>query len=116
MASSLLTLDSLKSIPGSIGALTASQITPRLYLTDWIVAGNWAALSHLRITHVVSVVEVGPVIPGKIEHLHVSISDLPFCNISDRFDETTEFIHKALSKDGTKVLVHVSCIDLQAAV
>ncbi|KAF3919211.1 hypothetical protein AA313_de0203886 [Arthrobotrys entomopaga] len=109
MASSLLSaspLASLTAIPGSIGALTASQITPRLYLSDWVVAGNWAALSHLGITHVVSVVEIAPIIPGKIEHLHICIADLPICNIEKDFPTTSEFIRKALSQEGTKVLVH----------
>ncbi|KAF3910791.1 hypothetical protein ABW20_dc0102103 [Dactylellina cionopaga] len=109
MTSSLFSaspLGSLIAIPGSIGALTASQITPRLYLSDWVVAGNWAALAYLGITHVVSVVEIAPIIPGKIEHLHICISDLPICDISEHFPVTTEFIRKALSKEGTKVLVH----------
>lgn len=116
MATSLLNLTSsslnpLSSVTGSIGALTASQITPRLYLTDWFVAGNWSALSHLGITHVVSVVELAPIIPGKIEHLHICIADLPICDISKHFDETTAFIHNALQKEGTKVLVCAFRID-----
>ncbi|EPS36399.1 hypothetical protein H072_10085 [Dactylellina haptotyla CBS 200.50] len=111
MASSLLfrsasPLGALVAIPGSIGALTASQITPRLYLSDFVVASNWAALIHLGITHVVSVVEIPPITPPGIEHLHICIADLPICNISDHFKKTTEFIYKALSQEGTKVLVH----------
>ncbi|KAK6526550.1 hypothetical protein TWF694_005132 [Orbilia ellipsospora] len=105
MTSALLN-SPLLTIPGAIGSITASQITPRLYLTDILVAGNWAALGHLGITHVVSVVEIAPIIPGSISHLHICIADLPICNIEKHFPETSEFIYKALSQENTKVLVH----------
>ncbi|KAJ6452238.1 protein-tyrosine phosphatase-like protein [Mycena sanguinolenta] len=90
-----------------MGTLVTSEITPRVFVADWFVAQNWDALDALGITHVVSVCEIPPVILNrKIAHLHVCIVDLPIADIGDHFPKTTEFMREALSKEGTKVLVH----------
>ncbi|KAJ7052108.1 protein-tyrosine phosphatase-like protein, partial [Mycena amicta] len=83
-----------------------SEITPRVLIADWLVAQNWDALNAMGVTHVVSVCEIPPIVSSKIAHMHVCIVDLPIADISDHFEETTAFIQGALSKEGTRVLVH----------
>ncbi|KAF7317352.1 hypothetical protein HMN09_00471400 [Mycena chlorophos] len=89
-----------------MGTVATSEITPRLFVADWLVAENWDALHAMGITHVVSVCEIPPIVPRNIQHLHVMIVDLPFADISEHFPASTEWIRRALSVEGTKVLVH----------
>ncbi|KAL1745854.1 protein-tyrosine phosphatase-like protein [Schizophyllum fasciatum] len=89
---------------------TASQITPRLYLSDYFTARDDAVLVRLGITHVVSVLELEPMLPARIpaEHrLHIQLLDNAGQDILGRLDETTEFIRQALAeKEENRVLVH----------
>ena len=107
-ASSLLKLNPLAPIHAAMGTIVTSQITPRVFVADWLVASNWDALDALGVTHVVSVCEIPPIVLGRQGHMHVCIVDLPFADISEHFEKTTKFIRDALSKEGTKVLVRLS--------
>jgi len=107
MTSSLLQLASpLTAIHAKVGSFTTSQITSRLYVSDWFAAQNISNLHSLGITHVVSVVEVPPILGGSIKHMHIFISDWFGADLAKHFDSTTDFIRQALSQQGTKVLVH----------
>ena len=106
MPASLLKLPSpLAALNAAAGTAFTSEITPRLFLADWLVAQNWDALESLGITHVISVILIPPIVPRNVKHLHLAISDLPTADISAHFDQTTTFISNALSQANTKVLV-----------
>ncbi|KAJ7090135.1 protein-tyrosine phosphatase-like protein [Mycena epipterygia] len=105
-ASSLLKMNPLSALHAGMGTIVTSEITPRVFVADWFVAQNWDALDALGVTHVVSVCEIAPIVSSKIAHLHVCILDLPIADIGEHFEKTTTFIRDALSKEGTKVLVH----------
>ena len=87
----------------------ASQITPRLYLTDYRTARNSEKLQELGITHVISIVEFRPDLPEVIpqtQRLHLALSDTPESNILEHLDATTAFITAALEENETnKVMV-----------
>ncbi|TRM60736.1 protein-tyrosine phosphatase-like protein [Schizophyllum amplum] len=88
----------------------ASAITPRLYLSDYFTARDDETLARLGITHVVSVLELVPVLPERIplgNRLHVSLLDTSTTDILSHLDRTTEFIRDALAADEkNRVLVH----------
>lgn len=90
----------------------ASQITPRLYLTDYRTARNSEKLQELGITHVISIVEFRPDLPEVIpqtQRLHLPLSDTPESNILEHLDATTAFITAALEENETnKVMVSKS--------
>ena len=87
----------------------ASQITPRIYLSDYWSARDTAKLEVLGITHIISVLEFTPDLPEIIpqdRRFHVALADDPEARILDHLDATTAFILKALAEnDGNKVLV-----------
>ncbi|KAL1714029.1 protein-tyrosine phosphatase-like protein [Schizophyllum commune] len=89
---------------------TASLITPRLYLSDYFTARDEDTLARLGITHVVSVLEMEPMLPAIIpaeNRLHVKLLDNTGEDILSRLDETTEYIRSALAEnEHNKVLVH----------
>ncbi|KAI5830331.1 phosphatases II [Schizophyllum commune Tattone D] len=89
---------------------TASLITPRLYLSDYFTARDEDTLARLGITHVVSVLEMEPMLPAIIpaeNRLHVKLLDNTGEDILSRLDETTEFIRRALAEnEHNKALVH----------
>jgi atypical dual specificity phosphatase len=85
----------------------ASEILPRLYLTDLFTAET--QLSALGITHVISVLEDAPVFPEAhlLRTLHIPLSDSPGENILAYLPATTSFIHDALAESpDSRVLVH----------
>jgi atypical dual specificity phosphatase len=87
----------------------ASQITPRIYLSDYWSARDTATLESLGITHIISVLDFTPNIPEIIpqnQRLHVALADNSDAKILDHLDATTAFILKALTEnDGNKILV-----------
>jgi atypical dual specificity phosphatase len=88
---------------------SATLILPKLYLSDLSTARDENVLRELEITHVVSVMEYPPSIPGSIpdeKKLHVSIADRSDVNVLVHLEKTTEFIKQALSESPeNKVLV-----------
>jgi atypical dual specificity phosphatase len=91
----------------------ASQITPRLYLSDYWSARDTGKLESLGITHVISVVEFTPDLPDIIpqnQRLHITLADVAEAKILNHLDATTAFILKALAEnDANKVLVCLVC-------
>jgi len=87
----------------------ASQITPRIYLSDYRSARDAGKLESLGITHVISVVEFTPDLPDIIPQnhkLHIALADVAEAKILDHLDATTAFILKALAENNAnKVLV-----------
>ncbi|KAF9531721.1 protein-tyrosine phosphatase-like protein [Crepidotus variabilis] len=88
----------------------ASQITPRLYLSDYWSARDAEKLQALGITHVLSVMDIVPQIPEIIpasQRLHISIQDVANADLLKHLETTTAFIVAALDENLTnKVLVH----------
>lgn len=87
----------------------ASQITPRLYLSDYYSAQNAEELHGLGITHVLSVLDIHPDLPEVISNdrrLYIPIDDVPQADLLQHLHTTTTFIAAALKENETnKVLV-----------
>ena len=96
------------SLNAAFGRL-ASQITPRIYLSDYWSARDTAKLKSLGITHIISVLDFIPDLPEiipKDQRLHVVLADDPQAKILDHLDATTAFILEALAEnDSNKILV-----------
>jgi len=91
--------------------MTASEVLPRLYLTDLFTARDESLLSELGITHVVSVLERPPKFPEahSLRTLHIPLSDSSDQDILAHLPVTTSFIHNALAESpDSRVLVSVS--------
>ena len=86
----------------------ASEVLPRLYLTDLSTARDEAQLATLGITHVVSVIERAPTLPQTqtLRTLHIPLSDNSDQDILTHLPVTTSFISNALAEDpNSRVLV-----------
>jgi len=86
----------------------ASEVLPRLYLTDLFTARDEAQLSSLGITHVVSVIERAPAFPEtqSLRTLHIPLSDSANQDILNHLPVATSFIRSALEEDPeSRVLV-----------
>jgi atypical dual specificity phosphatase len=91
--------------------LTASEVLPRLYLTDLFTARDETQLAELGITHVVSVLEQPPKFPQThpLRTLHIPLSDSSDQDILAHLPVTTSFIRNALAESpDSRVLVSVS--------
>lgn len=106
----ILAQNARKGPLGSGKARMASLIVPRVYLSDYFTAIDERQLSHLSITHVVSILDRVPAIPNSIpeaHRLHISIADHADADILSYLDQTTEFITAALAEnEENNVLVH----------
>jgi len=90
-------------------ASTASEVLPRLYLTNLFTARDEAQLTSLGITHVVSVIEGAPNFPQtrSLQTLHIPLSDSSDEDILTHLPTTTSFIRKALEESpDSRVMVH----------
>jgi atypical dual specificity phosphatase len=86
----------------------ASEVLPRLYLTDLFTARDEAQLTSLGITHIVSVIECAPTLPPtqSLRTLHIPLSDNSDQDILTHLPVATSFISNALAEDpNSRVLV-----------
>ena len=86
----------------------ASEVLPRLYLTDIFIARDEAQLTSLGITHVVSALEWEITLPQtqSLRILHIPISDDADADILKHLPDTTSFISNALAENpNSRVLV-----------
>ena len=87
----------------------ASQILPRLYLSDLATASDYDTLARIGITHIVSILDWEPeLLPPKsnIKRLHIHLADRFDTDILSHLPKTTEFIQNALDESkSNKVLV-----------
>ncbi|TFK61717.1 phosphatases II [Pluteus cervinus] len=91
----------------------ASEIIPRIYISDLSFAENPNQLASHRITHILSVLPdtiFSPpesVLTPQPKRLQVKIEDFPFAELAGHLPETTKWIRDALKENGeTRVLVH----------
>jgi atypical dual specificity phosphatase len=87
---------------------SASEVLPRLYLTDLFTARDEAQLTSLGITHVVSVIEHAPTLPQtqSLRTLHIPLSDSSDQDILAHLPVATSFIRNALAESpDSRVLV-----------
>jgi len=90
------------------GHIMASEVLPRLYLTDLFTARDEAQLTNLGITHIVSVIERAPALPQtqSLRTLHIPLSDSADQDILTHLPVATSFIRNALAEDpNSRVLV-----------
>ena len=86
----------------------ADSVAPGLILGGVWDAHNLGALKEHGVTHIVTVVAgVVPSYPEQFEYMHVSVRDIPEERLSPHLDNTTRFIHDAVSGGGT---VYVHCM------
>ncbi|KAH9004475.1 protein-tyrosine phosphatase-like protein [Lactarius hatsudake] len=88
---------------------TASEVLPRVYLTDLFTARDETQLSTLGITHVISVIEHAPTFPQThpLRTLHIPLSDSSDQDILAHLPTTTSFIRDALAESpDSRVMVH----------
>lgn len=91
----------------------ASEIIPRLYISDLSFAENPSLLASHRITHIVSAlpdsISIPPpsVLPSQPVRMQVKVEDFPFAELAAHLPHTTKFIRDALKRDPeARVLVH----------
>jgi len=87
----------------------ASEIIPRLYISDLYTAQDRPTLRRLGITHVVSVMRGSIELPEDLQlgTLQIPVEDRPFEELVEHLAGATGFIHHALaSSPRTKILVH----------
>ncbi|KAJ7580757.1 protein-tyrosine phosphatase-like protein [Mycena floridula] len=87
----------------------ASEIIPRLYISDLSFAENPAQLAAHRITHILSTLpETIATPPGfPVQRLQIKVEDFPFAELAAHLPCTTKFIRDALQRDPeARVLVH----------
>jgi len=94
--------------PEHVFGPSASEIVPRLYLSNFFFARSAESLRSEGITHVVSVLEqvpvYGPFLKGT---LHIPLEDTSDADILRHLNTTTEFIKAALAESPDhRVLVH----------
>jgi atypical dual specificity phosphatase len=85
----------------------ASEVLPRLYLTDLFTARDEVQLTSLGITHIVSVLECAPTLPQtqSLRTLHIPLSDNADQDILTHLPAATSFIRNALADPNSRVLV-----------
>ncbi|KAI9510523.1 protein-tyrosine phosphatase-like protein [Russula earlei] len=87
----------------------ASEVVPRLFLTDLFTARDETHLTSLGITHVLSVIERPPLLPQtcSLQTLHIPLTDSSDEDILAHFPATTTFIRNALAESpDSRVMVH----------
>jgi len=89
----------------------ATEIIPRLFISDLCVAENATVLSSLGITHVLSVMPGFVALPTELalRHAQVPVDDFPFAELVAHLSVTTAFLREALRDPTARVLVH--CIE-----
>jgi len=89
-------------------ARQASEIVPRLYISDVFTARKLESLRELSITHIVTVMDHIVLFPIELEvkTLHVRVDDLPSSDLLSKLHKTTDFITDALKDENARVLVH----------
>lgn len=86
----------------------ASEIIPRLYISDLCIAESAATLSALGVTHVLSAMRGFVAIPTSlsIHHAQLPLDDFPFAELAAHLPTSTGFLVEALRDPNARVLVH----------
>jgi predicted protein tyrosine phosphatase len=88
----------------------ASEILPRLYISDLSFAENPASLSAYGITHVLSTLSDTihiPTVHPPPKRLQIKVEDFPFAELAAHLPTTTAWIRDAIkSSPDARVLVH----------
>ncbi|XP_076980965.1 dual specificity protein phosphatase 13A [Tamandua tetradactyla] len=98
---------------GKVSCGRVDEVWPNLFIGDVATANNRFELWKLGITHVLNAAHGGLYCQGgpdfygsRVTYLGVPAQDLPDFDISAYFSSAADFIHRALSTPGAKVLVH----------
>ena len=90
----------------SITTYPSAIINDKLYQGKGEQAANKKVLNDLEITHIINITKEHPnKFPDDVVYLRLAIEDEKKSNLARHFEETCEFITKALKKSGA-VLVH----------
>uniref|UniRef100_A0A8C9L1X4 Dual specificity phosphatase 21 n=1 Tax=Pavo cristatus TaxID=9049 RepID=A0A8C9L1X4_PAVCR len=83
-----------------------SRITPCLYLSDGVAAGNAQLLAANRITTVINVsLELAHMFHPGIEYLRIPVADAPTARISACFNSVADLI-RSVGERGGRTLLH----------
>lgn len=98
----------MSQIPYQLRTPGASEILPRLYVSDLSFAENPAALATLGITHILSAMRGYVAIPHElpIHRAQYPLEDLPFSELAAHLPSATAFIRSALHDPNARILVH----------
>lgn len=91
---------------------SASEILPRLYVSDLAFAENPSALASLGITHVLSAMRgfvALPALPWPTHRAQFALEDAPFSELAAHLPQTTAWLRAALADPNARVLVH--CVE-----
>ncbi|XP_031216972.1 dual specificity protein phosphatase 13 [Mastomys coucha] len=98
---------------GRASCSRVDEVWPNLFIGDAATANNRFELWKLGITHVLNAAHGGLYCQGgpdfygsSVSYLGIPAHDLPDFNISSYFSSAADFIHRALTTPGAKVLVH----------
>ncbi|XP_053306507.1 dual specificity protein phosphatase 13-like [Spea bombifrons] len=90
-----------------------NEVWPNLYLGDLVIANNRYELWKMGITHVLNAAHGGRFSEGNCDFYGSTITyhgvpacDVPHFDMTKYFHSASEFIHRALTTDGAKLLVH----------
>lgn len=90
-------------------SFNTNEIVPNLYVGDIASAYNRKELKKLGITHVLTaILGVSPIFPNDFTYKNVPIRDVPGESIAIYFNQSNDYISKAI-KGGGKVFVHCIC-------
>lgn len=100
-----------RETPYALRPPSASEILPRLFVSDLAFAENPASLASLGVTHVLSAMCGHVAIPHNphLQHVQCDLEDLPFAELVDKLPGTTKFLRDALRDPNARVLVH--CVE-----
>lgn len=93
-------------------AACASEILPRIWISDLASAENGPLLASLGITHIISAMRDVVAVPSSFtrrngKQMQLPLDDLPFAELAGHLPRATAFMHLALDADPrAKVLVH----------
>ncbi len=86
---------------------SASEITDNIFVGDLASASNNVELKKHGISHVLGIMNgIYPYYTDEFEYKIIHINDDPWVDITKFFDESNEFIDRALSDPQNKIMIH----------
>ncbi|KAJ7302758.1 hypothetical protein DFH08DRAFT_826354 [Mycena albidolilacea] len=107
-ASLLLKHNPLSALHAQMGTIVTSEITPRIFVADWLVAQNWDALDALGVTLMLTFLRVAPLSRISSSTIRTRIQTPNFSvGRPSRFppsDSISVVVNDALKRKGSEVI------------
>jgi len=86
---------------------SANEIYDRIFIGDLASASNREAMKEQGITHIMSIMNGAyEIFPNDFTYKILHLNDDPWVDISLTFEESNDFIDKALSNPTDKIMIH----------